>query len=36
MALACDMRTASAKAVFGQPEVSLGITLEFGGTQRLP
>lgn len=36
LALACDIRLASQKAVFGQPEVSLGITPGFGGTQRLP
>lgn len=36
IALACDIRIASNRAVFGQPEVSLGITPGFGGTQRLP
>lgn len=36
MALACDIRIASDKAKFGQPEVSLGITPGFSGTQRLP
>ena len=36
MALACDIRIASEKAKFGQPEVGLGITPGFGGTQRLP
>lgn len=36
LALACDMIVASTKAKFGQPEVSLGITPGFSGTQRLP
>ena len=35
LALACDIRIASEKARFGQPEVGLGITAGFGGTQRL-
>ena len=35
LALSCDFRLASENAVFGQPEVSLGITPGFGGTQRL-
>lgn len=35
LALACDIRIASSKAKFGQPEVGLGITPGFGGTQRL-
>jgi enoyl-CoA hydratase len=35
MALACDFITASQKAVFGQPEVSLGVIPGFGGTLRL-
>jgi len=34
--LACDVRFASENARFGQPEVSLGITPGWGGTQRLP
>lgn len=36
MALACDMRYASDRAVLGLPEVSLGIIPGYGGTQRLP
>ncbi|MDD3789768.1 MAG: enoyl-CoA hydratase-related protein, partial [Petrimonas sp.] len=35
LALACDIRIASEKAKFGQPEVGLGITPGFSGTQRL-
>lgn len=36
LALACDWAVASDNAVFGQPEVQLGIIPGFGGTQRLP
>ena len=36
LALSCDVILASEKAKFGQPEVSLGITPGFSGTQRLP
>ncbi len=35
MALACDVRYASDRAVFGQPEVKLGLIPGWGGTQRL-
>ncbi len=36
LAMACDFRIASLNAKFGQPEVGLGVTAGFGGTQRLP
>ncbi len=36
LAMACDFRICSHKSKFGQPEVGLGVTPGFGGTQRLP
>ncbi|HCF49895.1 MAG TPA: crotonase [Syntrophomonas sp.] len=36
LAMSCDFRISSDKGKFGQPEVGLGVTPGFGGTQRLP
>ena len=36
LALACDLRVASERAILGEPEIELGVIPGFGGTQRLP
>jgi enoyl-CoA hydratase len=36
LAMACTLRIAVKEAIFGQPEVKLGVIPGFGGTQRLP